>query len=177
MGVICKGTSPILKYELENGGWRGTVFIDDDEGNILVEFDGRQFFGHWWGLAGRGRCSLRSFLVHTDVDYINDKLSYGLPRWDGDKAAKELYKLCETKHGHIESWPCDLVEAVEGMEDSWPAEAFYAYLYGHECFNDVFVPGEQSFGEIGANLYVIRFTEKLWPALIEHWKKELGDEG
>lgn len=175
------GQPPVMRYEVNDGGWRASVMLDDVGGNIVVEFDTRKFFGHWWSIKTNKCNSLRAALITFNQGYIEDKFSYGLDRWDGEKAVKELHKLCMDKWGHEESWPLETYEAWEAMDDGISEAAFYAILNYTEHFNEVYTPGEHSFGGIYANKHVTNFVKRMWPQLVEHWKKELeaenGDAG
>ena len=167
--IVVRGTAPILKYDLKKDGWIATVFIDDEQGDLVIQFDSRKFFGHWWR-----QNPLRKFLAGAGEGYIADKLSYGLDRWDGHLAINNLYKMCTEKWGHIDGWPYEVAEMAESMEDDLSADAFAARLHFCEEFNKAFDPHDYPNGELGANQYVSRFIALFWGDLVDQWKMELS---
>lgn len=178
------GQAPVLRYEVNDGNWRASVMLDDVAGNIVVEFESRHFFGHWWSVKTNKANSLREVLVTFNEGYIEDKFSYGLDRWDGEKARAALIKLVEDKYGKLEldergraNWSCDLEEAVDAVEDGWSSDAFYGHLLNNYVFNEMWQPGEGSFGETYANKHVTNFVKRMWPQLVEHWRKEIENVG
>lgn len=171
--ITRKGTWPILKYDLKGEhGWRASVFIDDAAGSIFVESDSLQFFGYKWPLQDK----LREFLVSTSVGYINDKFSYGKDRWCADAAINDFFSLLELEFGHPNSWPTEIEELYEDeLSQEMSKDAFYAILLRCDKLMEKIDPFEHSFGDIGANKYVVRFTEMFWEELVNYWKKELED--
>jgi hypothetical protein len=168
--VTRKGTWPILKYDLKGEhGWRATVFLDDETGNINVEFDGRKFFGHCW------KGPLREFLVSTNVGYINDKFSYDLVRWCGEQARNNLFILLEKEFGHHNDWPSEIEELYESIDVDMSRDTFCTTIMSCSELIEKIEPWEHTFGELGANKNVIRFTGKFWEELVNYWKKELED--
>lgn len=173
MSIVRKGTYPVLKYTARVWGFH-TIFIDDNYGNLVIASD-QGAFRHWWGLEGRVDKKLREFLVRTSPGYIQDKLSYGLSRWDQDYAEKGVIEMCEQKWGKdTEEWPIEVAEAVEAFDfGSW--ESMYHCLFAIHEFSQAFEPPDLP-GESYANPGVRRFVENVWPSLVEFWKAELASE-
>lgn len=172
--IVRKGSWPLFKYTVRVFGFH-TIFIDDEEGNLMISSD-RGAFRHWWGRSGRGKEFLREFLVTANDGYISDKLSYGLSRWDGEEARNQIYRACTDKWGHIESWPKEVAEMVEAIDEDWSSDMLYSHLMDCEEFCEVWPPGDFPVSERYANKDVDIFMKKVWPSLQSHWKQELETE-
>lgn len=174
-----KGTWPILKYTIrsKSHGY-AVVMIDDAYGDVLINPGDQIALLHWWGKGGRGEGKLREFLVRASIGYLKDKFSYGLSRWSCDVAMDDLKKECAEHFGAEEDhWPDSVQEVTEQLEGmgAISSDLFHYIVQGSKEIMEAF-GYDGGIGGPDDNREAAHFIDTKWPALVDHWKKELAEE-
>lgn len=183
-----RGGHPIYKYTIRlPGEWYSCIMIDEEVGNVLVNYD-IHYFGYTWGKAGRGTETLREFLTTADAGYVADKFSYHLSRFNVDKVEKAWNEAIELafNEGRLsendrdilkDEFASDLIGECKTSSEYWSAiQSFTGYE--ERLLDKVFPEGMESYptGQDYANVNVQRFVDRVWAPFQEFLRNELLTE-
>ena len=179
--VIAK--SKVERYLVRDPGhWWASIMLDDSSGQVTVHSD-FGMYGHFWPAPGRGKVTLKGFLVAHDPSYFEDKFSYGRPQYfNEDKTIAALQKdikeaTAVLSDGILDDIAREFEDNIEGM-DFRSADQWHAAVYQCGSIVDHVYAGDISaipcVMEVQPQLRA--FMEKVWPKFVEVLEGELAGE-
>lgn len=180
----------VEKYTIRQpGNWYALITVDDQFGDISVQSD----WGNWsyiWSTPGRGKESLKQFLLSCDDGYITNKFSYGQGGgrsyfYAHESKEKMLRQILEWRRkGRNDSYdPVDKDMAREAWETVKSAAADCGdssqmfVMRISDCPGIKALWGEEVWYDppivTGYEPGLVRFMEKCWPLFRAELKREI----
>lgn len=168
------------QYVVRGQYWLATIFLDNDSGQISVMSSWNHNYSHCWSTPGRGKESLKEFLITAGPDYIMNKFSYGSERWFDHKQSLQQLKrevLAWRRNKTLDKntarriWD-EIKDILE--EDGMNSTAWYYQV--NKC--DELMNGYSGdFSSIPCitdyHPHLRAFMQEVWPVFIEQLKQEL----
>ena len=176
--VIKKGAAE--KYMVRRDGWVATIYLDEDTGEVSVAQGYQDNYAYCWSAPGRGKETLKEFLVTANASYVMDKFSYGMDKWlDYDKSLDQLNAELKQKleDGVITKSQMEAIEIEieENLGDDFDnTNHWYDCLYRCEELMEAYGHDPHSLPCVTDVKPQLRgFMERVWPVFIEQLKREL----